>query len=187
MSTPDEYSHSDDEVEEVEEDEEDEVDEEELEDEVDEEDDEDSDGAETGSCTTFYSAVLQAPRIAAQYCPTCDMKASSRLCLKCRDSYICYYCAPRGVCHDCIITCVICAVDGLRGDFLTTVCESCESVIGELSGEIIDVEGLPHRNLIELINADVEGKIFMDEIISEEIREYLNAQGIHIEDACQNG
>lgn len=55
-------------------------------------------------------------------------------------------------------------------------------MIGELDGDIIDVEGLPHRNLIELINADVEGKISTDEVLSEEVREYLNNQGIHVED-----
>lgn len=132
------------------------------------------------TCSTFYSAVLQAPKISIQYCPNCDEKAENRLCSKCRDKYICHFCAPIGVCPNCIITCEICYIITTRGDFLTTICESCEEQVTNLAGEIIDEEGLPYKNLIELINMELAGQIVLTEDITEEMFDYLSAQGIDV-------
>lgn len=137
---------------------------------------------DTESSITYYSAVLVAPKIAEQYCPSCDEKASTRLCKKCRDLYICEYCAPKGVCKDCIFECIICWETRVKGDFLNNVCEDCEEKISDLYGDIFDESGLSHRNLIEMINENLRGKIITEEVISEEIYEYLNSQGILVED-----
>lgn len=148
--------------------------------------DSDIDIGDNQTCSTYFSAVLQAPRIANQYCPNCNEKAENRLCSKCRDKYVCYNCAPDGVCSDCIIMCAICCTNATRGDFLIMICESCEEQIANLTGEIIDDEGLPYKNLIELINMEVGGEIILTEEIEEEISEYLSSQGVYVK-YCENG
>jgi hypothetical protein len=139
----------------------------------------DRDDAE--SCTTYYSAVLRAPKIAAQHCPSCDEKEESRLCIKCRDTYVCYQCAPRGACVECVITCETCAAFGLRGDFLENICENCENMLSEIDGEIIDTDGSPHKNLVELLTSEMTGKIVTNDVVCDELRDYLNEQGVIVE------
>lgn len=140
--------------------------------------DQDSDDSISEVCSTYYSATLQAPKIAEQYCPNCSEKAESRLCSKCRDRYVCEFCSLDGVCSDCFIMCAICYIQTIRADFLPNVCQACEDQISELSGDVIDEYGNQYKNLIEIINLELTGQITLDEEISDEMREYLHSQNI---------
>lgn len=120
---------------------------------------------------TCYSAKLEGPIDKSKYCPTCNEKSETRLCLKCRDVYICDVCHPDGICSYCTIQCAICFETTSRSDFLEDICTICEEHLLMINAEIID-----H------ILSNIAITITTSTIISEELREYLKNHDIEIDD-----
>lgn len=129
---------------------------------------------------TAYSASLHAPRVEEYYCPTCDAKAQTFLCAKCRDRYVCDHCAPEQVCDNCIVHCDICYTESICGDVFEELCEKCEQQLYEVDGYVESNNGIIFESLVDLLISGEPGHIITDNLIAEEIRTYLERNGVNI-------
>lgn len=131
---------------------------------------------------SLSSAVLQQQRNEDDYCPSCGEKADSKLCSKCANTMICPACEVKGYCSKCVIECEICLLDGVRGDFIAEICQSCEDHLSAMDGTFTDGDGEEHSNLVEVLFREITGEFVTSTDVQQSFYEYLTHKGIDVKD-----